>query len=70
MIAEHLSVEEVAGIKDAFDMMDTSKRGKINIDELRAGLQKVGQHIPEADLQILMDAVSIIFCFLSSTYPP
>ena len=63
-------MEEVAGIKDAFDMMDTGKRGKINIEELRAGLQKVGQHIPEADLQILMDAVSIRFCFLSSTYPP
>ncbi|KAM3741180.1 hypothetical protein ACB098_08G155400 [Castanea mollissima] len=59
VIAEHLSVEEVAGIKDAFDMMDTSKRGKINIEELRAGLQKVGQHIPEADLQILMDAADV-----------
>lgn len=63
-------MEEVAGIKDAFDMMDTGKRGKINIEELRAGLHKVGQHIPEADLQILMNAVSILFCFLSSTYPP
>ena len=53
-------MEEVAGIKDAFDMMDTGKRGKINIEELRAGLHKVGQHIPEADLQILMNAVSTV----------
>lgn len=64
MIAEHLSVEEAAGIKEAFDMMDTSRRGKINLEELRVGLHKIGQQIPDADLQILMEAVSIIFCVL------
>lgn len=56
-----MSVEEVAGIKGAFDMMDTSNRGKINLEELRVGLQKLGQQISDADLQILMDAVSIMF---------
>lgn len=60
VVAEHLSMEEVAGIKEAFEMMDTNKKGKINLEQLRVGLQKVGQHIPEADLQILMEAVSII----------
>ena len=64
VIAEHLSVEEVAGIKEAFDMMDTNKRGKINLEELRTGLQKLGHQIPDADLQILMDAVCIgLFLF-------
>ena len=62
MVAEHLSGEEVAGIKEAFDMMDTEKRSKINLEELRVGLQKLGHHVPEADLQILMEAVSIM-CF-------
>lgn len=62
MVAEHLSGEEVAGIKEAFDMMDTEKRSKINLEELRIGLQKLGHHVPEADLQILMEAVSIM-CF-------
>lgn len=38
--------------------MDTSNRGKINIDELRAGLFKLGHQIPDTDLQILMEAVS------------
>uniref|UniRef100_A0A9I9D7V3 non-specific serine/threonine protein kinase n=1 Tax=Cucumis melo TaxID=3656 RepID=A0A9I9D7V3_CUCME len=57
VIAEHLSVEEVAGIKEAFDMMDVEKRGKINLEELRSGLQKLGQQIPEADLQILIEAI-------------
>ncbi|KAI7748947.1 hypothetical protein M8C21_004900 [Ambrosia artemisiifolia] len=56
VIAEHLSAEEVEGIKQGFDLMDTSKQGKINIVELKAGLQKLGQQIPDADLQILMDA--------------
>ncbi|KAK8563368.1 hypothetical protein V6N13_007683 [Hibiscus sabdariffa] len=56
VIAEHLSVEEVAGIKEGFQLMDTADRGKINIDELRAGLHKLGHTIPDADLQILMEA--------------
>lgn len=60
VIAEHLSVEEVAGIKEAFDKMDINKRGKINLEELRIGLQKIGHQIPDADLQILMQAVCII----------
>ncbi|GAV90516.1 Pkinase domain-containing protein/EF_hand_5 domain-containing protein [Cephalotus follicularis] len=59
VIAEHLSVEEVAGIKEAFEMMDTSKRGKINLEELKIGLQKLGQQIADADLQILMEAADI-----------
>ncbi|CAL5423839.1 unnamed protein product [Camellia sinensis] len=59
VIAEHLSLEEVAGIKEAFDAMDTDKRGKINLEELRFGLQKLGQQIPDADLQILMEAADV-----------
>ena len=61
MIADHLSVEEVAGIKEGFHVMDTENNGKINIDELRVGLIKLGQQIPDADVQILMEAVSVFF---------
>ncbi|GFY93655.1 calmodulin-domain protein kinase 7 [Actinidia rufa] len=56
VIAEHLSAEEAAGLKEGFQLMDINNKGKINIDELRAGLQKLGQQIPDADLQILMEA--------------
>ncbi|KAK4763063.1 hypothetical protein SAY86_008831 [Trapa natans] len=59
VVAEHLSVEEVAGIKEAFQMMDTSKRGKINLNELKVGLQKLGQPVSDSDLQILMEAADI-----------
>ncbi|XVF75805.1 hypothetical protein PTKIN_Ptkin13bG0216400 [Pterospermum kingtungense] len=56
VIAEHLSVDEVAGIKEGFELMDTGNRGKVNIDELRVGLHKLGHNIPDAELQILMEA--------------
>ncbi|KAK4412968.1 Calcium-dependent protein kinase [Sesamum alatum] len=59
VIAEHLSVEEVAGIKEGFQLMDTSNKGKIDINELRTGLHKLGHQIPEADLQVLMEAGDI-----------
>lgn len=60
----------MAGIKEAFEMMDTGKRGKINLDELRVGLQKLGQQIPDPDLQILVEAVSILLCLIHSIYWP
>lgn len=70
VIAEHLSVEEVAGIKEAFEMMDTGKRGKINLEELRVGLQKLGQQIPDPDLQILVESVSILLFLTPSSFWP
>lgn len=48
--------------------MDVNNKGKINIDELRAGLSKLGHQIPDADLQILMDAVSSKFIFVFNLY--
>ncbi|XP_019154534.1 PREDICTED: calcium-dependent protein kinase 32-like [Ipomoea nil] len=56
VIAEHLSVEEVAGIKEGFQLMDTNNKGKIDINELRVGLQKLGYQVTETDLQVLMEA--------------
>ncbi|KAJ0243867.1 Calcium-dependent protein kinase 8 [Hirschfeldia incana] len=60
VIAEHLSVEEVAGIKEAFEMMDSNKTGKINLEQLKHGLHKLGQQqMADADLQILMEAADV-----------
>ncbi|KAM3238674.1 hypothetical protein P3L10_013707 [Capsicum annuum] len=55
MIAEHLTVDKVAGIKERFQLMDIGNKGKIYINELRVGLQKLSHQIPESDVQILMD---------------
>ncbi|KAL2239923.1 UNVERIFIED_CONTAM: Calcium-dependent protein kinase 8 [Sesamum indicum] len=59
VVADHLSVEEVAGIKEAFDMMDSGKKGKVNLEEFRIGLHKLGHQIPDADIQILMEAADV-----------
>eukprot|EP00262_Sarcandra_glabra_P012600 TRINITY_DN327_c0_g1_i4.p1 TRINITY_DN327_c0_g1~~TRINITY_DN327_c0_g1_i4.p1 ORF type:complete len:528 (-),score=86.13 TRINITY_DN327_c0_g1_i4:399-1982(-) len=56
VVAEHLSVEEVAGIKEMFKMMDTSNNGQITLEELKIGLQKTGQLVPDRDVQMLMEA--------------
>ncbi|XP_010508676.1 PREDICTED: calcium-dependent protein kinase 14-like [Camelina sativa] len=56
VIAEHLSVEETSCIKERFQVMDTSNRGKITINELGIGLKKLGIVVPQDDIQILMDA--------------
>ncbi|KAL6344403.1 hypothetical protein AAG906_039659 [Vitis piasezkii] len=38
---------------------EKSSKGKINMDELRVGLQKLGHQILEQDLQILMEVATI-----------
>jgi calcium-dependent protein kinase len=60
VIAEHLSVEEAADIKQLFDKMDVSKSGKLTFEEFKAGLRKLGNQMPDSDLRILMDAVSYL----------
>ncbi|KAL0371104.1 UNVERIFIED_CONTAM: Calcium-dependent protein kinase [Sesamum angustifolium] len=59
VVADYLSMEEVAGIKEAFDTMDTEKRGKVNLEELKTGLKHLGHQIPDTDIQILMDAADV-----------
>ncbi|XP_062165948.1 calcium-dependent protein kinase 7-like [Alnus glutinosa] len=56
VIAEHLSVEEVASIKEGFKLMDINNKGKIDKDELKMGLHKLGHQVPDSDVQILMEA--------------
>lgn len=70
MIAEHLTVEEAAGLKEGFKLMDTNNRGKINIDELRVGLHKLGHQVPDSDVQILMEAVSTNFYYIAPYLEP
>ncbi|PKA58235.1 Calcium-dependent protein kinase 8 [Apostasia shenzhenica] len=59
VVAEHLSMEEVADIKDMFEKMDMNKNGRITFEEMKHGLHKLGHQIPDADVQILMDAADI-----------
>ncbi|PWZ23051.1 Calcium-dependent protein kinase 8 [Zea mays] len=59
VIAEHLSAEEVADIKQMFDKMDVNKNGKLTFEEFKAGLRKLGNQMHDSDLQILMDAADV-----------
>ncbi|XP_071686006.1 calcium-dependent protein kinase 7-like [Rutidosis leptorrhynchoides] len=57
VIAEYISVDEVAGIKEIFEMMDTGNKGKITVEELRSGFQKLGQLMNDADFKVLTETV-------------
>ncbi|XP_077210312.1 calcium-dependent protein kinase 20-like isoform X2 [Tasmannia lanceolata] len=59
VVAQHLSVEEVAGIKEMFKLMDTHNNGKITLEELKLGLQKVGHQVPDHDVQMLMEVADV-----------
>ncbi|KAI3706667.1 hypothetical protein L6452_24564 [Arctium lappa] len=59
VVAEHLSVEEMAGMKEEFRMIDTGNKGRVNLEELQIGLPKLGHQINDADLQILMESADV-----------
>jgi len=60
VIAENLSEEEIKGLKQMFNNMDTDKSGTITLDELRTGLSRLGSKLTEIEVKQLMDAVSTI----------
>lgn len=57
VVAENLSEEEIMGLKAMFKSIDTDNSGTITLDELRAGLPKLGTRISEPELRQLMEAV-------------
>jgi len=59
IIAEHLEGDEVEGLRDMFQMMDTDNSGAITFEKLKAGLIQIGSHLTEADVQMLMDAADV-----------
>ncbi|KAG6537154.1 calcium-dependent protein kinase 20-like [Zingiber officinale] len=59
VMAEHLSVEEVADIKDMFESMDIDDKGKITLEEFKYGLQKLGHLVPDSDVKRLMKAAGV-----------
>ncbi|KAL2636052.1 hypothetical protein R1flu_007531 [Riccia fluitans] len=59
VIAESLSEEEIAGLKEMFKMMDTDNSGTITFEELKAGLQRVGSELMESEIHELMDAADV-----------
>eukprot|EP00252_Welwitschia_mirabilis_P027747 TRINITY_DN9619_c0_g1_i1.p1 TRINITY_DN9619_c0_g1~~TRINITY_DN9619_c0_g1_i1.p1 ORF type:complete len:460 (-),score=67.75 TRINITY_DN9619_c0_g1_i1:83-1462(-) len=58
IIAQSLSEEEIAGLREMFKAMDTDNSGAITFDELKAGLKRYGSKLTEPEIRALMDAVS------------
>ena len=63
VIAESLSEEEIAGLKEMFKAMDTDNSGAITFDELKAGLRKYGSTLKDTEIRDLMDAVRYFFTY-------
>lgn len=61
VIAESLSEEEIAGLKEMFQAMDTDNSGAITFDELKAGLRRYGSNLKESEIRALMNAVSFFW---------
>jgi len=57
-MAEILSEEEIAGLKEMFKMIDTDNSGNITVEELKVGLEKVGANLKDSEIHGLMQAVS------------
>ncbi|XP_073006152.1 calcium-dependent protein kinase 10-like isoform X2 [Typha latifolia] len=58
VIAENLSEDEIAGLKEMFKMIDTDNSGQITFEELKVGLERVGANLKESEIYALMQAVS------------
>ncbi|CAL0310855.1 unnamed protein product [Lupinus luteus] len=59
VIAENMSEEDIQGLKAMFTNMDTDKSGSITYEELKAGLQRLGSKLTEAEVKQLMEAADV-----------
>lgn len=60
VIADFLSNEEVEDIKETFKKMDSDNDGIVSIEELKAGFRNFGSQLAESEIQMLIEAVSIV----------
>ncbi|KAK8590250.1 hypothetical protein V6N13_089011 [Hibiscus sabdariffa] len=59
VIADNLSEEEIAGLKEMFKMIDADNSGNITLEELKIGLEKVGSNLKDSEINGLMQAADI-----------
>lgn len=62
VIAERLSEEEIAGLRQMFKAVDVQNRGVITFGELRQGLRKYGTELEDREISDIMEVVSVINC--------
>lgn len=59
VIAETLSEEEIAGLKEMFKMIDEDNSGHITLEELKTGLERVGANLKESEIDSLMQSADL-----------
>lgn len=59
VIAERLSEEEIAGLKEMFKMIDLDNSGHITLEELKRGLERVGNSLKHSEIEDLMQAADV-----------
>ncbi|EFJ21060.1 calcium dependent protein kinase 17 [Selaginella moellendorffii] len=59
VIAASLSEEEITGLKEMFSSMDTDGSGTITFDELKAGLERLGSNLRDAEIRQIMNAADV-----------
>ncbi|XP_022742505.1 calcium-dependent protein kinase 1-like isoform X2 [Durio zibethinus] len=59
VIAQRLSEEEIAGLKEMFKMIDTDNSGQITYEELKDGLKRFGANLDESEFHALMQAADV-----------
>lgn len=59
VIAENLSEEEIKGLKQTFQNIDTDNSGTITYEELKTGLARLGSRLTEGEVKQLMDAADV-----------
>jgi calcium-dependent protein kinase len=59
VVAMNLPAEEIDTYTQMFQMMDKDKDGNLTLEELKQGLQINGHPVPEAEIKMLLEAVSV-----------
>ncbi|KAL9261490.1 Calcium-dependent protein kinase 33-like protein [Drosera capensis] len=59
VMAENLAEEEIIGLKELFNNIDTDRSGTITLEELKTGLARLGSRLSEGEIQQLMDAADV-----------
>ncbi|XP_050372458.1 calcium-dependent protein kinase 24 [Argentina anserina] len=59
VVADNLPDEQIEGIRQIFNMMDTDNNGDLTFEELRDGLIKIGHQVTDPDVHMLIDAADV-----------
>jgi len=58
VIAERLSEEEIAGLRQLFKAVDVKNRGVITLGELKEGLRRYGTELEDREISDIVEVVS------------